>query len=87
MATGPEHYKEAEAIMLAVVGEVIPAPQMMYLVATAQVHATLALAAAAGIAGQADGPHYKDSEAWETVASVTKLDQDSSDESTGASDV
>jgi hypothetical protein len=79
MATGPEHYKEAEAIMLAVVGEVIAAPQMMYLVATAQVHATLALAAAAGIGAQADGPHCKDSEAWEAVASVTAPKVETSD--------
>lgn len=45
--TGPEHYRRAERLMrVAADPEGLPAAQHAALVATAQVHATLALAAA-----------------------------------------
>ena len=43
--TGPEHYREAERLT-ALATEGLPAPQHAAVVAEAQVHATLALAAA-----------------------------------------
>jgi hypothetical protein len=81
MTTGPEHYEEAESLL----GEVarhtnddgviyeVPAGDMAML-AMAQVHATLALAAAIGVgmpifvSGEAAMP-IADSDAWVEVAS------------------
>lgn len=52
--TGPEHYKEAERL-IALAGEMVNGPHLQHAawVAEAQVHATLALAAATIDAGSA----------------------------------
>jgi hypothetical protein len=49
MASGPEHYGTAEAIIETLDGVALPAHQMNALLATAQIHATLALAAATAL--------------------------------------
>lgn len=70
--TGPEHYVEAERILR---DELLDGD-----VARAQVHATLALAAAVGCAlsdpGRVEGLRLGDGEAWERVASVLAHDDD-----------
>jgi GMP synthase PP-ATPase subunit len=57
--TGPDHYREAERIL-----KELGTEQKHLLVA--QVHATLALAAATAISG--DSADYNDSRAWRLVA-------------------
>jgi len=58
---GPEHYREAERILGSDDGDILEA----------QVHATLALAAATALGlSERDGMRMGDSEAWEQVCSV-----------------
>ena len=61
---GPEHYKEAEK--LTAQAHTVDPEFARYLVAKAQVHATLALAAAA--AGGTLGQHGVPSAAWSEVS-------------------
>jgi hypothetical protein len=61
--TGPEHYREAERLLasLSVVGN--PSPAQSHQVQLAQVHATLALAAAAALhQGELDQKDLDDAE-------------------------
>lgn len=67
--TGPEHYKEAERI-LAVAVEVDYEREQFYL-GRAQVHATLALTAAAAMANAPDMP-IADCEAWQKLCGVKR---------------
>lgn len=70
MASGPEHYREAERLLntLNVVGH--PTPAQVLQVQTAQVHALLALAAATALNdGNVRAP-IADCQAWVKVASV-----------------
>ena len=70
--TGPEHYAEAERL-LGIVSEAVAEPGDVPLnkqiVAEAQVHATLALAAATAMAA-AETMDSRDFKAWDTVAGV-----------------
>lgn len=66
--TGPEHFKEAERI-LACARSQADESYVDDLVAAAQVHATLALAAAAALRA-GDGLPGKDYEAWYDIAGV-----------------
>jgi hypothetical protein len=47
--TGPEHYKEAERIIAQAMNQELPVATISAIAATAQVHATLALAAASAM--------------------------------------
>ena len=68
MATGPEHYQLAEA-SLDVAGRAEPdSAQERYSVSAAQVHATLALAAATALSRFGEFP-AQDCEAWLEAAS------------------
>lgn len=83
MATGPEHYREAERILAAEVKPANDPDRVIVLdpesVAVAQVHATLALAAAvAGLdategpgGGSATGRERQDAQAWSDAGAVT----------------
>ena len=68
--TGPEHYREAERLLLVAdrdVSEnwaVTTGEQKADVLATAQVHATLALAAATALPADYYGPDDADSTAW-----------------------
>ncbi|MFN2636801.1 MAG: hypothetical protein ABR585_07240 [Gemmatimonadaceae bacterium] len=69
MATGPEHYREAEELMEKAAGSHLP--QYEAYVTRAQVHATLALAAATALS-QRDTMRAVDSHPWEDAASEWK---------------
>ena len=75
--TGPEHYQEAERL-LQPDGESYNAPARQAKLAEAQIHATLALAAATAL-GATQIPHgsgyftsmpWRDSEAWQDAMGV-----------------
>jgi hypothetical protein len=76
--TGPEHYREAERLLA---GRMVPAdPGMGGLtsapptdreLAAAQVHATLALAAATALNDAEVGMSHEDYRAWKQAVSVT----------------
>jgi hypothetical protein len=66
--TGPEHYRKAEALLEAANSGANPhSDQEPRLVAQAQVHATLALAAATGMQSKPSEAYRRDG-AWEAVA-------------------
>ena len=70
MASGPEHYRVAERTLDEVVSGVYPEDdQVTWALAKAQVHATLALAAATAMAADGDmaGPDFI---AWDNAAGV-----------------
>lgn len=76
MATGPQHYREAESRLLMAWHEGREPENVAHLVAEAQVHATLALAAATAMHAitQGDqagysGPEY---DQWLTALKSTK---------------
>jgi hypothetical protein len=66
MASGPEHYREAERIVDLIS---IDDHYRNYHLQQAQVHATLALAAATALSGNADLPSM-DEDAWIQAASA-----------------
>jgi hypothetical protein len=71
--TGPEHYRKAEQWLGDAAEAVSPDADMGYLawkVSVAQVHATLALAAATGL-GMDQQPHV-DTDAWCEAAGTAK---------------
>lgn len=72
--TGPEHYKEAERLATASQGQELASAAVT--LAEAQVHATLALAAATAL-GLQDGESDRamldeDANAWHEVCGVTR---------------
>ncbi|MER6942515.1 hypothetical protein ABT294_00705 [Nonomuraea sp. NPDC000554] len=67
--TGPEHYAKAEALTKQAEGQELE--WAMFTMAQAQMHATLALAAATAL-GQRKDPRALDTNAWEGVASEWK---------------
>lgn len=75
--TGPEHYREAERLLSGAVTTDNPFPHLRpdELLGAAQVHATLALAAATALGARGDGirvvgMHREDLTAWDDVAGV-----------------
>lgn len=66
--TGPEHYRLAEKCLYSVDDD---SDTAMALLATAQVHATLALAAATAVSSTGDMP-IPDSDAWIAAAPAYK---------------
>lgn len=70
MATGPEHYKEAERLLDFAVRHMLDDDDTQPVVlAQAQVHATLALAAAQAMKGDMGAPDW---DAWRAAASENK---------------
>ncbi|GGY81399.1 hypothetical protein CP967_08465 [Streptomyces nitrosporeus] len=74
MATGPEHYREAERRLTMAWEENSPQDRSTQLVAEAQVHATLALAAATALNDAEDGMPVAEFQAWRHAAG-TKRDR------------
>ena len=75
MATGPEHYQAAERLINAATSEGGSANDTTIAracIALAQVHATLAQAAAAGLNDSECGKPSDDHQAWKQVVSVTE---------------
>lgn len=73
--TGPEHYREAERLLEEACDPADHGVGALHAhIGLAQVHATLALAAATAVAdcGARDGMDAADFEAWRQVASVTE---------------
>lgn len=73
MATGPEHYREAERLikgLTTATGAVYVEDGNEQVIALAQVHATLAAAAATAMSGTKNGMAPVDFEAWDAVAGV-----------------
>jgi hypothetical protein len=69
VSTGPEHYREAERLVG--VGFAEDGTRDVYALYAAQVHATLALAAATALGLSArDGMRAGDADAWEDACSV-----------------
>ncbi|MFF9361945.1 hypothetical protein [Streptomyces griseoluteus] len=71
MASGPEHYEEAEQLLAAASNTDIGSDLERYRLAAAQVHATLALAAATALNDhdpKGDGMREGDYRAWINVA-------------------
>lgn len=81
MATGPEHYSRAEYLLTYVddgalrEGVILDEDDIFEITARAQVHATLALAAATALRGQRD-MYDIDFEAWDRVCGVQEDDED-----------
>ena len=75
--TGPEHYREAERLIAEMPRRDLPHEDIAMIQRDAQIHATLALAAATavlpGIAGMAPLADYK---AWAGVAAVETNDEE-----------
>lgn len=67
MATGPEHYREAERIV-SLIDQGRIGQDMANSLAKAQVHATLALAAATALNDADGGAPVADWDAWKAVA-------------------
>lgn len=67
--TGPEHYREAERLLTVGVGQ-RGSDTDRICVAAAQVHATLALAAATALSDPNDGMPVPDWTAWNQAAAV-----------------
>ncbi len=65
--TGPEHYTEAERLIRA---SSHPYADVAAALAEAQVHATLALAAATAMAAYGETMPPADGQAWDSVAGV-----------------
>lgn len=68
MTTGPEHYQQAEDFLGNARSEDYDSERERYYLAAAQVHATLALAAAVGTFGGDEERSREDVAAWERVA-------------------
>jgi len=68
--TGPENYAQAETLLESAAREKIGSDQERYLLAAAQVRATLALAAATAILGPVAESGFDDADldAWREVA-------------------
>jgi hypothetical protein len=68
--TGPEHYREAERLIAeATHWDRVPGTDPAHLTASAQVHATLAAAAATALRGSAEhGLPLHDWDAWQHAA-------------------
>lgn len=62
--TGPEHYRKAEKLLRDYKGDT-------NVLRTAQVHATLALAAATAAGSRPDGMYVEDFTAWDEAAGVS----------------
>ena len=69
MATGPEHYKAAERCLDSVNDD---SDLSLALLAEAQVHATLALAAATALNDAEVGMHEADFKTWHLVAGAVQ---------------
>lgn len=65
---GPEHYREAESSLVAAKGSDGGSNLERYHLAAAQVHATLALAAATALNDRQSGMHYTTLGEWLAVA-------------------
>ncbi len=74
MSTGPQHYRKAEQLVDTVIDVSLPTEAKTRLLAIAQVHATLALAAATAMGTAA--MHEYDCEAWDRVAGVQDDEHD-----------
>lgn len=70
--TGPEHYREAQRLLADAIQEHVAGwdENAMVLTGQAQVHATLALAAATAVQPATYGSHRLESTEWTDVASV-----------------
>ena len=68
--TGPEHYREAERLLIDAAGEFITEVGAA-MAAVAQVHATLALAAATAL-NRTEGQPSRDAQAWFEAAGTKK---------------
>lgn len=71
--TGPDHYRESERLIASwdQMGDTAGVFSLQTLLLAAQLHATLALAAATAMAAcDHDGMHYADFSAWDQVAGV-----------------
>ena len=66
--TGPEHYQAAEDHLKTAATEELGSAQERWLLVAAQVHATLALAAATALADHNAGPGHPVLDAWWQVA-------------------
>ena len=68
--TGPDHYREAERLLAEMPRERLPHPDIAMIQQVAQVHATLALAAATALGREGEGRTQpsKDRAAWFDVA-------------------
>jgi hypothetical protein len=64
--TGPDHYREAECLLRKAEGQELELAADTH--AAAQVHATLALAAATALNHAKFGPPSADNAAWQTTA-------------------
>lgn len=69
--TGPEHYQEAECLLRQAYDRNYGSDEERYYVAAAQVHATLALAAATALRTQ-EGPTPSDWSAWRRAAGTPR---------------
>lgn len=68
MTTGPQHYQQAESFLNDARSEDYDSERERYYLAAAQVHATLALAAAVGTLGADEDRSREDTAEWERVA-------------------
>lgn len=86
--TGPEHYAEAERRLLMGWEEESTPERSAYLVAEAQVHATLALAAATAM-GAVDAADIStaDLDAWREVSATRRIQQVQYDDEPSVGDV
>ncbi|MFE9927414.1 hypothetical protein [Streptomyces sp. NPDC005533] len=66
--TGPEHYLQAEELLQEALSKTSGSDLERYYVTAAQVHATLALAAATAFAPHRLGVNRAEWKAWQTVA-------------------
>jgi hypothetical protein len=75
MATGPDHYREAERRLLMAWEENRTLEDTAHLVAEAQVHATLALAAATALIDETPrSDAFGNYRSWQTVAGIDGSD-------------
>jgi hypothetical protein len=93
MMTGPEHYEEAERLLATVKGTGYGDEMARDRLAAAQVHATLALAAATALGAPVDreadsGLPPEDARAWYFAAGTKPVpDEDHTDEAFSASEL
>ncbi|MEU6496409.1 hypothetical protein ABZ890_39535 [Streptomyces sp. NPDC046984] len=72
--TGPEHYARAEQLLREVRDGHQEGSDVAAILAAAQVHATLAVAAATAMSGRGGGMHSADFNAWDNAAGVPVSD-------------